>query len=54
MWIPIPEAEFQDMLEREYKKMLELRRKGNSYEAKKIFENMRMKVEHKACGNQSY
>jgi type I restriction enzyme M protein len=53
MWIPIPEAEFQDMLEREYKKMLELRRKGSYYEAKKIFENMRMKVEHKACGNQS-
>jgi type I restriction enzyme M protein len=47
--IPIPETEFQDMLEREYKKMLELRRKGNYYEAKKIFENMKMKVEHKVC-----
>jgi type I restriction enzyme M protein len=45
--VPIPEAEFQKTLEREYKEMVKLQRKGHYSKAKKVFENMKIKVERR-------
>lgn len=47
--VPIPDTELQKLIDSEYKRMIEVRRKGNYQEARKIFENMKNHIEQKMC-----
>ena len=47
--VPIPSIEFQKHIENEYKRMIELRRAFNYFEARRIFENIKKLVEQMVC-----